>query len=419
MRSWGVLTGMMLLLAACGATEESATSTAVLTTAVAASSTPMVESTTTTAEPIDATTPTNPPTTARPPSTTSTVTPSDVWSVAHQGRNPRQELGETGALGSGCSPGAGDLPDGVWFGWIEAAEPGSIDFDLACLWPGRLEPAAGNDASVIRTVTVAASTLVYTGPGDPVTYSAWSGDLTPADNAPGLPESLPFWLYVNDGQATELAEYPEPILWARSRTVWPDLIPGCCDGGDVAPPSPDGSLPETGWPEDGFYKAYPMRDGDYAYDWPLAHADGTYGLLITKFLDCDDYPDLCPDYWVGNEVTVDPNAPLLQRFAALDEHLTVVIVPITNEPVIVGDGIAFDGLLTDINQAVASRPISDDQAEDPASAFGYMPAGTAGGGEFGYRGPGGTYLTWFGGWMALEIRDGSPILYIHAGLTAG
>ena len=39
------------------------------------------------------------------------------------------------ASGSGCTPGAGDLPDGEWFGLVDAS-PTDIDFDLACWFTG-------------------------------------------------------------------------------------------------------------------------------------------------------------------------------------------------------------------------------------------------------------------------------------------
>ena len=53
--------------------------------------------------------------------------------------------GSEGASGSGCAPGAGPLPSGIWYGHILAAAPGAIEFDLACFYFGEIawEVAAG------------------------------------------------------------------------------------------------------------------------------------------------------------------------------------------------------------------------------------------------------------------------------------
>jgi hypothetical protein len=168
-----------------------------------------------------------------------------------------------------------------------------------------------------------------------------------------------------------------------------------------------------------------MKDGDYAHNWPLAHSGGTYGLFITKFLACDEYPDLCSSDPVDGEVVVDEGAPTQQREVALDENLTVVIVPLRFDESpgggdLVGDGIAFGLLLTDLNRALTADWNPDHPREDPDSPFGLLPyPGETEEGIYGYRGPGGTHLIPQGGWTALEIRDGMPILYIAANQFAG
>ena len=44
------------------------------------------------------------------------------------------------ASGSGCTPGSATLPDGEWFGYVDAIRPAHLEFDLACWFSGT--PAA-------------------------------------------------------------------------------------------------------------------------------------------------------------------------------------------------------------------------------------------------------------------------------------
>lgn len=404
MRRWIWLACALLVATACGeAAQELPTTTsqpAEVTTTSAATSTASTGQPSTT--------------------TTGTPTPPGQWTVAALGRNPEDSF-VGGALGSGCSPGTESLPDGVWFGWIEEAKPSSVEFDLACLWAGRLDPAARNDASRIRVVGVADEGIVYLDE-NPTSYADWSKSTAPADNAPGLPDGLPYWLFVNNGLVTELAQYPETTNWALSATAWPEyLAPGCCDQPDVAPPSPLDPYPEQGWPPDGFYKAWP--DGS-PESWIDTETGESYQLSLFRWLSCDANPDLCPEWWAGG-VIEDPSS-LLERDLPLDDDLTVVIMPVLSDIPLVGDGTALRDLLDDMNGSLAEHwPIPEMEellllAEDPHYPFG-VPRSDVGeeGWPVSYRGPGGTYLTWFGGWMALEMRNGLPILYIHAGLVAG
>jgi hypothetical protein len=400
---------LMVLLGACAGDDDDETATT-------SPETSPETSTTDTTGPSDTTD-----TTAGSSTTASSATTTESgFTVAALGRVPERALGTTPALGSGCAPGTDLLPDGVWFGWVTDAASDQLGFDLACLWPGRREPAASNDATRIRQVPVSQSAQVFRGEGEGVTYSDWAGSPieTPADNAPGLSPALPYWLFVNDGAVTEIAQYPDPIRWVRSATAWPDLYPGCCDAGDVAPPSPADPWPSEGWPADGFYAAVVEAET----------ADG-YDLEIHRWLTCDDAPALCPDYWVGDEVVVDPDQPSLLRRFPFDETTMVVITPIFSEGAIVGDGTAFGELLADLRQAITDRGQGDefywadpgDQEADPDSPFGMVPwpDGTTSG-PIGYRGPGGSYLTPPAGWWtALEIRNGEPVLYIDAGIVAG
>ncbi len=343
------------------------------------------------------------------------------FTVSALGRNPARPLGPSPALGSGCAPNADVLPDGAWFGWIAGLDADRIEFDLACLWPGRLESAASNDAARIRSVPVAAAAMAYPDEGEPVDYQDWVSQPhdTGARNAPGLPPSSPFWVFINDAAITEVAT-ANPVHWARSASAWPGLMPGCCDAGDVAPPSPEGPWPSDGWPADGFY--YAIRRGE--------SADG-YDLTIHKWISCKTSPQLCPDWWVGDEVTIDPDATPYNRLLPFDETTTIVIQPIFSDASIVSDGRAFGDMLAELNRAI--DPWADDEyawpaesdvadrAIDPAFPFGIVVWPDGGDtGPVGYRAPGGTYLTapqaW---WTAIEIRNGNPILYIAAGQVAG
>lgn len=51
---------------------------------------------------------------------------------------------EDAASGSGCTPGAGDLPDGWWYGRISTASSTELELDLACFYVG---PAAEAEAA--------------------------------------------------------------------------------------------------------------------------------------------------------------------------------------------------------------------------------------------------------------------------------
>lgn len=429
MRSFVLLCALTLLMAACG--DSTATTPApppapgatATTTPPDTDPPPTAPTTVTTTVPTTTSTSTTTTTTSTTSTTTNTTTttaPLPEWTVAALGRNPGRSLGDSPALGSGCAPGGGDLPDGVWFGWATSFGAAGVDFDLACLWPGYAWPAAGNDSSRLRTVPVADGALTYLGTAAPGRYDATAlaaADLAVA-NAPGLPNHYPFWLFVNGGKVTELSQYPEPIVWRLDAGGWPDLAPGCCDDGTVAPPSPGGSWPGSGWPADGFYEV-----------WMTSQSPAASDVVIHRWVSCRDNPGLCPEWWTGDEVTIDPADPGLDRTLAHDANLTVVILPIFGKDPVVGDGAALRALLAARDADVAywlddpdtALPWAELEARagDPDFAFGlaFWPGTTEG--LVGYRGPGGTIITWDYWWLALEIRDGAPILYAHAGLVAG
>jgi hypothetical protein len=129
-----------------------------------------------------------------------------------------------GSSGSGCSPGSGPLPDGVWYGYALATDPSTISFDLACLWFGEIAYEVGQAAGVevnndvyiantnteLRAVPVSDEAVVWTIAGDPtegltgIPYPEWP--LPDATYTPCPGEYCSVWLYVNAGEVTEVVE---------------------------------------------------------------------------------------------------------------------------------------------------------------------------------------------------------------------
>jgi len=167
-------------------------------------------------------------TTTMPPTTTATIaTTTTVYFAATESLYPPESMASDGASGSGCAPGAGALPSGVWFGYVNAGDPSSLQFDLACWYFGELAwdvadgygETAENDYYVVnqnptlRTVPVSGDTVVHhIDPAsighDPISYLDWL--LEP----PGYLECpfgfCPLWLFVNEGEVTEILEQYVP-----------------------------------------------------------------------------------------------------------------------------------------------------------------------------------------------------------------
>ncbi len=235
--------------------------------------------------------------------------------------------------------------------------------------------------------------------------------------------------------------------WERV-TMTPPVSPQCCAMPAIAPVSPPGQIPRDGWPADGFYDATATRsDG----------AGAVLQLVMRRWIACADFPEGCPPDPPPEGVTTDP-ATVVIRELALDDDLTVVIWALDEgvlggrrPAALVGSGTAFAELLDrGIDPAfrtwvlepqaggVAVATIIDDilakGAADAAFPFGPDPATNS----ICYRGPLDSFLlanpAWLmepddpwppGGnglydwWTTLEIRDGAPVLYIHANLVAG
>jgi len=119
--------------------------------------------------------------------------------------------GSGGLYGSGCSPGPGALPDGIWFGAIAARTVEALEFDLMCFSPGPEGPGDVSNASTsLRTVPVAQSAFVHTildGPrGVEWTYEDYPVWLMHSPHPLCGTEGCLVWLYVNDGAVTEITE---------------------------------------------------------------------------------------------------------------------------------------------------------------------------------------------------------------------
>lgn len=219
---------LVLVSAGCNSSDETqdttAPETSVATDTIAATTLPppTTVATTTTAGPTTTAAPTA--TTAAPAATTTTVatttTTGGPYEVGVPDLYPLTALpGSGGAGGSGCAPGAGPLPDGVWFGYVEAIGATSIEFDLACFYFGEIAYTEGaadgvevaNDWYVrnvnptLRTVPVATGATVYELDAGYVGFLTVPYPDWPADPA-GLSEWDFFWLFVNGGEVTEILE---------------------------------------------------------------------------------------------------------------------------------------------------------------------------------------------------------------------
>ena len=247
---WTVLiAGLALLIGACSSSEVAdsvpssagpVSSTPETSTVAPTTTVPVTTSATTT---FTSTTATAPTTTTGTPSTTSTVATTttatvDVfYSIATHGMWPDPLPGSGGALGAGCSPGSGTLPDGIWIGLVRDLNATEIEFDLTCLrtFPGSDEEAAWaihNASPRLRPVPVddgafvicelagcAREGLATPAAEDPspMAYGDWAEYTTDwLDANPrattweqGDHYGVVVWLYVNGGEITEIAE---PVL---------------------------------------------------------------------------------------------------------------------------------------------------------------------------------------------------------------
>ena len=188
------------------------TTTAATTTTVATTTVP-------------ATTTTGATTTTAPTATTTSGGPYVIEDPEFYPLSPLP--GSDGAGGSGCAPGAGSLPDGVWFGYVLAKTPTEIEFDLACFYFGDIAYTEGaadgeevnNDYYVrnanptLRTIPIDASASVWEIDAGSIGYlevafSDWPLDPTGYLSCPS--NWCGVWLFVNSGTVTEILEQYVP-----------------------------------------------------------------------------------------------------------------------------------------------------------------------------------------------------------------
>lgn len=158
-------------------------------------------------------------TTPPPPAeTTTTAAPADLGDAP--------AFSAAGPSGSGCTPGAGELPDGWWYGVSVAFDPaggpaGAFTFDLACYFSGDAAYAEGerlgvevnndylvtNDNPTMRTVPVAAGATARC-------VDLGSGVLEEAACEPSdIPDpelAWAVWFRVVDGRVDRLVEQYAP-----------------------------------------------------------------------------------------------------------------------------------------------------------------------------------------------------------------
>ena len=208
-------------------TTGSTAATSTSTTATTAPTTTTVVTTTTSAPTTTAVTTT---TVAATTTTTAvtTTTSGGPYVVGNPELYPLAPLpGSDGAGGSGCAPGAGSLPNGVWFGYVHARGATSVEFDLACFYFGDIAYTKGaedgdevnddyyvrNQNSTTRTVPVQPDATVYEIDAMsiglvPVPFSAWP--LDPAGYIACPSDWCGVWLFVNGGVTTEILEQYVP-----------------------------------------------------------------------------------------------------------------------------------------------------------------------------------------------------------------
>jgi hypothetical protein len=219
----------VLVVAACVGCGESGDDVAADTTATStstAATTTLPEETTTTASATTAATAATSAATTTTAATTSTS--GGPYVIEDPEFYPLDPLpGSDGAGGSGCAPGAGALPDGVWFGYVLARTPAEIEFDLACFYFGEIAYTEGaadgeevnNDYYVRnanptpRTIPVAPSVGVWEIDAGSVGYlnvpfSDWPLDPSAYIACPS--DWCGVWLFVNGGSVTEILEQYVP-----------------------------------------------------------------------------------------------------------------------------------------------------------------------------------------------------------------
>lgn len=153
----------------------------------------------------------------------------DTADTASDGTTTESDAGSSGstndlASGSGCTPGTETgLPDGRWYGSIEAIDGRRVEFDLACWFTGAAaEAAAAEDGAespppndyyvrnvnpLVRTLDVADGTMVEWYPDfDPLLAETVSFDQWSAVGVALQLDNRGFWIETGDGLITAIEE---------------------------------------------------------------------------------------------------------------------------------------------------------------------------------------------------------------------
>lgn len=128
-----------------------------------------------------------------------------------------------GPSGSGCTPdSAATLPEGEWFGFVDATSANGLEFDLACWFTGEsaVEAAAEdgeespppndyyirNDNPQIRSLSVSSAARVTWYPDGSPTSETESGFEEWAGAMPARGLMFGVWLRVIDGEVHQIRE---------------------------------------------------------------------------------------------------------------------------------------------------------------------------------------------------------------------
>ena len=171
---------------------------------------PLEEATATSPPPSSSPTATSPSTTATPTTTAPTTTAPTTTAPAPLGERPVLRPGEPS--GSGCSPGAGPLPDGWWFGYPTSPVGNGpvFGFDLACL---DLGPEEGSEAFEVTNDSAARREVALAQGAELICLRTTSGSVVEGactSGTPGAGDSRGVWVRVQRGRADRVIEQDAP-----------------------------------------------------------------------------------------------------------------------------------------------------------------------------------------------------------------
>jgi hypothetical protein len=128
--------------------------------------------------------------------------------------------------GSGCNPGSGALPDGVWFGFLDDVTEMTIDFDLACYLS--CDPGegfhVGNQSQRIRTLTVDPTAIVTF---ESIDGPDWENPYDVVMDYEDVGMHNRVWIYVTGGEVTSIVfpAGPRGCRYAEIEVEWTAQLP--------------------------------------------------------------------------------------------------------------------------------------------------------------------------------------------------